>query len=118
VATALRGFPTLNPQPSTLNHYSPPQFWQAHRLHMVVGRGGHFAAHRVATALRGHPEFSFFFVSIRCAFMAKTPENKGFSCPKNVQKNLKKKVDFPLLVCDIRSTHGNNRTKKQEKYEN
>jgi hypothetical protein len=50
--------------------------------------------------------------------MAKTLENKGFSCPKNVQKNLKKKVDFPLLVCDIRSTHGNNRTKKQEKYEN
>jgi hypothetical protein len=35
-------------------------------------------------------KFSFLFVSIPCGFMAKTLENKGFSCPKNVQKKLKK----------------------------
>jgi hypothetical protein len=56
-----------------------PQFWPADHLHMVAAAWeAIFAARRVAAqrlyaALRGKPL-----------------ENKGFACPKNVQKNLKK----------------------------
>ncbi len=64
-----------------------PQFQQADHLHMVAGLGGHFCVFQ--------PKFSFLSVSNRCAEMAKTPENKGFACPKNVQKNLKKKLTSP-----------------------
>jgi len=34
---------------------------------------------------------------------------------KKRSKKLKKTVDTPLILCDIGATHGNNRTKKQEK---
>jgi hypothetical protein len=50
-------------------------------------------------------------VSIRWQLCLKTLENRRFWCPKNVQKKLKKTVDSPLRICDINSTHGNNRTK-------
>jgi hypothetical protein len=54
-------------------------------------------------------------VSSLCVYcvtkMAKTPVNKGFYCPKNVQKKLKKIVDLVLRLWDIHSTHGNNKTK-------
>jgi hypothetical protein len=50
--------------------------------------------------------------------MAKTLENKGFACPKNVQKKLKKKLTSPGFFVILVSHTVTTEQKYRKKYEN
>jgi hypothetical protein len=96
------------PPPSTS---AQPQFWLADRLHMVV------VAWKAIFAIY-QSEFSFLCVSIPCHFMSKTLENKGFSCPNNVQKNFKKKLTSPCRFVILRAHTVTTEHKYRKTYEN
>jgi hypothetical protein len=64
-----------------------PQFWPAYRLHMVAA-----AWEAIFTLI--NPNFRFLCPS-PAFVMSQFLENKGFACPKNVQKNLKKLLTPP-----------------------
>jgi hypothetical protein len=78
-ANPMRPFPTLNPQPFFYPQpFHQPQFWPADHLYMVV------AAWEAIFKLI-NPIFRFLCPCL-APLMAKPLENKGFGCPKNVQK--------------------------------
>lgn len=66
--------------------------------------------------------YSIHFRNLNMVFLWLKPcKNSPFYVPNRHRKTFKKtkkNVDTFLILCDIRDTHGNNRTKIQEKYEN
>jgi hypothetical protein len=81
---------------------------------MVVS-WGHFRGQPRGGSFTRTTRFFFSFVCLYGHKKWTNPFKRGlkgaFLCAEKRSKKLKKKVDFPLLFCDIGITHGNNRTK-------